>query len=135
MKKFASRMAIIASVAALPLLALAQGGGGGGAPAPNLTGLTNLALGIQTVISYLIPAAFALAVLAFFWGVARYIFSAGEEEAKAEGRRIMVGGIIAIFVIAAIWGIVQFIGSVIGINTTVKSQDVPTVTGQKGITP
>ena len=134
MKKFASRVAIIASSAsalALPIFAFAQGGGGG--TASNLTSLQDLATGVQNVVGILIPAAFALAVLAFFWGVARYIFSAGEEEAKAEGRRIMVGGLIGIFVIAAVWGIVIFIGAALGINTATKNQAIPTVTGKKGL--
>ena len=91
---------------AVPLLAAAQGIGD----------LETLAEDIASIIDILIPAAFGLALLAFFWGLAKYILSAGDEEAKEQGKRIMIGGVIAIFVAAAIWGIVEFLGGLIGVN-------------------
>ena len=58
----------------------------------------------------LIPLAFALCLLYFFWGVAKYIREgAGSEEAAKEGKRIMVWGIVGLFVAFSIWGIIKFI--------------------------
>lgn len=70
---------------------------------------TALIQGIRLMVGMLIPLAFALAVLAFFWGVAKYIFAAGQEDAIEEGRRIMIGGLIALFVIASVWGLVRWL--------------------------
>lgn len=135
MNKISFRKIVVtgASVVAFvsPALALAQTGGGGQG---NLGNIQNLASAVAGIISVLIPAAFALALLAFFWGVAKYIFSAGDEDAKATGQRIMVGGVIGIFVIAMIWGLVSFLGNALGISAT-GTQNVPTVTGQQGINP
>jgi hypothetical protein len=59
------------------------------------------------VSNYLIPIVFSLALLYFFWGVAKYIRSAGAE--KEEGRMIMVWGVVALFVMASVWGLVRFL--------------------------
>ena len=64
----------------------------------------------------LIPLAFSLCLLYFFWGVAQYIRSgAGGEKAAEEGRNRMVYGVIALFVVFSIWGIINFINSELSI--------------------
>ncbi len=76
--------------------------------------LLEAAQGIVTGI--LIPLAFALALLYFFWGVAKYINSgAGGEKAAEEGKRVMIWGIVALFIATSIWGIVNFIKSELGL--------------------
>lgn len=97
--------------------------------AQDLGNLQDLAEGLQDLINLLIPIAIGLAVLAFFWGVALFIFKAGDEDAKERGRRIMVGGIIGLFVILAIWGILAFIFDALGLKGNVGGniQDIPTI--------
>jgi len=73
------------------------------------------------VIKVLIPVAFGLAVLFFFFGIAKYIWSIGTD--KEKGKQIMVWGVVAIFVMTSIWGIVAFLGRSFGI----KSADAPTI--------
>ena len=76
--------------------------------------LINTAFGIVTTI--LIPLAFGLCVLYFFWGVVKYIQTgAASEEAAKEGRRIMTWGVIGIFVAFSVWGIIAFIQSELSI--------------------
>lgn len=62
---------------------------------------------IGNFISLLIPIVAALALLYFFWGLAKFILAAGNESAKAEGKQIMVWGIIALFVMMSVWGLVK----------------------------
>ena len=69
-----------------------------------------------------IPIAFALALLFFFWGVAQYIRKSGDE--KEEGKQVMVWGVVALFVISSIWGIVAFIRGELGVGD-VDNQNVP----------
>jgi len=71
---------------------------------------------MANVLKVLIPFVFGLGLLFFFWGVAIYVFQAGNEDAKKEAKRIMLGGIIALFVMSAIWGIVKFMADVVGIG-------------------
>ena len=62
------------------------------------------------------PIAFAAALLFFFWGLAQYVLAAGNEEGKVDGKTKMLWGIIALFVMASVWGIVGFIGDALGID-------------------
>ncbi len=80
-------------------------------------GLKGLIQSAYAIVSdILIPMAFAICLLYFFWGIAKYIgVSAGSEEAAKEGKRVMVWGVIALFVVSSIWGIISFIRSELGI--------------------
>lgn len=76
--------------------------------------LGELILEVSKVVKGLIPIAFALGLLFFFWGMAQYIFKAGDEKAKTEGRNRMVQGVIALFVMTMVWGLVYLLGSIVG---------------------
>jgi uncharacterized membrane-anchored protein len=83
-----------------------------------------LAQTIQTVlqntgdiVSLATPIAVAFALLFFFFGLARYILSSGDEEKKESGRSIMIWGIIALFVMVAVWGLVNLIADTFSIDT------------------
>ena len=65
--------------------------------------------------SVLIPLAFSLCLFYFFWGVAKYIKSAGNEKDTEQGKRIMIWGIVGLFVATSIWGIISFIQKELGI--------------------
>jgi Na+-driven multidrug efflux pump len=47
-----------------------------------------------------------LIVLVFFWGLANFIRNTGSEEGRANGKRLMLWGVIALFVVVAMWGLV-----------------------------
>ena len=111
------KVLVLSAVLLTPALALAQ----------DLSNLQRLATSFGEIVDTLIPVVFAIALLVFFWGLAKYILAAGSEEAKAEGRRIMIGGIIALFIMSAIWGIVTFIGEATGIDTDPQDVQAPGV--------
>lgn len=69
---------------------------------------------IEDTIAALFPIIFALALLAFMWGAAKFIFNAGSESGRQEGKKIMIWGIIGLFVLVSIWGIVRFIQNEVG---------------------
>ena len=71
----------------------------------------------QTIVTRLVPFAVGLAVLAFFWFLIKYIWQGGESsEAKAASVKGMGWSVLALFVMVSIWGIVGFLGSIIGVN-------------------
>ncbi len=119
MKSSISKLAVAAiAVSALaPSFAFAQ-----------LGNVENLVRAIGRLISLATPIVVGLALLAFFWGLVKYIFSAGEEDSKKEGIRLMIGGVIAIFVIVSLVGIIRFIGNALGVGQG-GSLDVPEVEG------
>lgn len=89
-------------------------------------GISGLISAAQTLINQLIPLTASLTLLAFFWGLAKYIFNAGNEEAQEQGKRVMVGGIVALFLIASIGGIVGFLVEAFGFESG-ASIDPPTI--------
>lgn len=91
-----------------------------------LGNITNIVTALGNIVNLLIPIAFAAALLFFFWGLAQYILSSGNEEAKEKGKQMMLWGILALFVMASIWGIVTFLGTALGITQS-GSITVPTV--------
>jgi hypothetical protein len=102
MKKF---LALITPVLLMvPVLALAQVPG-----APKTEAVTNYIGAFQGIINAAIPFLIAVAVLAILYGLAVYAFSAGDEGKQSDGRRIMVTGVIILFVMVAIWGFVNIL--------------------------
>lgn len=58
------------------------------------------------VVRAMVPVAVALLLLVFIWGVAQFILYADNEEKRSEAKHIFVWGIIALFVVLSIWGII-----------------------------
>lgn len=68
------------------------------------------------ILFVLLPFALTLSVLFFLWGLARFIYRAGDEREHENGRRIMVWGVIAIFVFVSIFGIMEVILQTFGLD-------------------
>lgn len=100
---------------------------GTGDGAVDFSFFTSLVTSVQTIVDLLIPLVVTLAVLFFFWGLAVFVLNAGDEEKRKEGRNIMVWGIIALFFIVAVWGIVRLLASIFGVDDAAGSVNVPTV--------
>jgi len=100
---------IFASVAlfALPLVAAAQ----------TPSNLTTLISFVGDTINRLIPVVIALAVLFFFWGLAKYILSSGKSH--KQGRQIMTAGLIGLFVMVSIWGLIRLMQNTLGVSGAV----------------
>lgn len=64
----------------------------------------------------IIPVIFALAFVAFIWGVLNYFFfSQGVEEKRAKGRQFVLWGILALVLMLSVWGVVNILLSTLGI--------------------
>jgi hypothetical protein len=100
------KVLIAAIASALPAFASAQ----------SLSGVQTLVVSISNIINLLIPIVFALAMLFFFWGLAQYILASGDSSKQEEGRNKMIWGIVALFVMSAVWGIVRWIGTSLGVT-------------------
>lgn len=71
--------------------------------------------GGKTLLSNIITLLFALAVVWFIWNVIRYSMSS-EEDGKEKARSQMINGLIAIAVMASIWGIVGLLRGAFGVS-------------------
>ena len=59
-----------------------------------------------------------LAFVFFFWGIAQFILNAADSKARADGRQKMIWGVIALFVLFSVYGLIRFIAANLGIDTT-----------------
>ena len=86
------------------------------------------------ILSALIPFLFGIALIGFLWGVAQFILQSDNEEKRREGRQIMMWGIIGLFVMVAVWGLVALIGGTFGIRF-LERPSAPQLQGTTGFTP
>ena len=83
---------------------------------------------LDRLFNLLIPIAGTLALLAFFWGLAITLFGVGgdkSDDAKKKGKDIMIYGIIAIFLIVGIFGIVKLLQTTFSIDTSARMSVPP----------
>ena len=93
-KRIAISSLAVAS-ALLPLLASAQT-------------LNETLLFVSTLLNGVIGLFITLAIVVFFWGLIKYLWSIDSENAQ-EGIKIMFWGIVAVFVMVSIWGIIKLL--------------------------
>lgn len=63
-----------------------------------------------------IPLLGAIAFLVFVWGVARFIKSAGNEKEIKDSKNLLIWGIVGLFVLVTIWGIISFLRGEFGFS-------------------
>jgi hypothetical protein len=57
-----------------------------------------------------------LALLAFLWGLARFIFLVGGDEKQVDnGKNLMKWGLVALFVMVSVWGIIAWFQKNLGL--------------------
>ncbi len=68
---------------------------------------------LNSLIGLLITAA----IVALFWGIVRYLFSQGSE-AKTDGLKVAMYGVVAIFLMVSIWGIIRLLQNTFKVTST-----------------
>jgi hypothetical protein len=118
MKKTALAGLYGALLLALPVVASAQA----------LQPVRNFVVALGGIIDILIPILIALALVVFFWGLIQYIRKSGE--GHAEGIKVMTAGLVALFIMVSVWGIINLAQNALGVNPggVVAVPQVPTVT-------
>ncbi len=75
------------------------------------------------IIGYATGILAGVALLVFFWGLVKYIVKADDEKAKEQGKNIMIWGVIALFVMFSVFGLVKFLQTTFG--TTGNNTIIP----------
>lgn len=73
--------------------------------------ITDIIFFMINLINQAVVLVVALALLFFFWGVAKFILNADNEEKRKEGKSVMMWGIIALFVMLFVWQIVNILAN------------------------
>lgn len=91
---------------AMPLAASAQ----------SLQPLANLIGAIARLVGALVPVLITLALVVFFFGLVRYLLKAGGADGTKNNRDLMIWGLVTLFVMVSVWGIVRLAQDALGIN-------------------
>ena len=76
-------------------------------------GIGGIMIWVRNILNAAVPLILSLAVVWFIWNVFRFAI-AGSEEDKTKAKTQMVWGIVAIFVMVSVWGLVAILTSTFG---------------------
>jgi hypothetical protein len=89
----------------------------------------DILLWIRCVISiYIIPLLFSLAFVFFIYGIIKYVI-ASDSKLKEEGKKFIWWGLLGLFVMVTVWGIVQLASNTLGLENTVPQLQQGVVCG------
>lgn len=96
------------------------------AQSPDLSYIEDALQALADLVAQLIPLVIAIGLLFFIWGLVQFIIASGDEDAKEVGKRRMVWGVFALFVMVSVWGLVQIVADMVGAEVG-GTIDIPTV--------
>ncbi len=111
-----------ALLAFAPVLALAQNA------TQTTTNIGGLVGDIKSILNSIIPLFFLVAIVYFFWGLVKFIMGAGDAKKVAEGKGIMIWGIVALVIMAALFGIINWLTNTVGISGANTVPTLPQIT-------
>ena len=114
----------VSLVGFFPLLALAE---------TQTVGLTDLITKFTTYLNMALPILISIAVIWFVWQVIMFTIS-NDEDKRKEAKSGIVWGVIGLFVIICMWGLVKFVETTLGIDegTQVVLPQFPTTDDNTG---
>jgi hypothetical protein len=85
----------------------------------------------QRMVSLAIPISIGILFIAFVVGLIMYVsgLRAGDATTKKSGSDVMIGGIIALFIVSSIWGIISLMQRFFGIDERQGAIQGPIIEG------
>ncbi len=77
---------------------------------------------IRSLLNAVIPVLIGVALIVFFWGLIQYIRKPEAEQ----GKKIMIAGLVGLFVMVSVWGIIRLMQNIAGTEDT-TALPAPTV--------
>ncbi|KKR37266.1 MAG: hypothetical protein UT97_C0012G0006 [Parcubacteria group bacterium GW2011_GWC2_40_31] len=73
---------------------------------------------VNAILSSIVPIIIAIAVIIFLIGVLKYVRAGEDEEERKKAKGLMIFGVIALFVMVSVWGLVNIIRGTLTLDTT-----------------
>ncbi|MBI5126471.1 MAG: hypothetical protein HZA80_01780 [Candidatus Taylorbacteria bacterium] len=70
---------------------------------------------LDNVVNPIVDLVFALATVIFIWGLYQYFISEADGAKRAEGAQHILWGVVGMFIMVSVWGIIRFVLSTIGV--------------------
>lgn len=88
--------------------------------------ITDIIVLVTNLAKTAVPILVALSLLYFFWGISSFILKSGEKDARKEGKERMVWGLVALFVIVSVAGLLTIVQNTLFPSLhTLPSNSVP----------
>ncbi|MSU55254.1 MAG: hypothetical protein EXS46_01790 [Candidatus Taylorbacteria bacterium] len=91
------------------------------------SGLGGLIVAVNRIVNYIVPFLVGLAVLVVIYGVFGFISNAADEEARASAKQFIIWGIIGIFIMLSVWGLVTILEGTLVLTKDASGIKTPTV--------
>ena len=118
LKRFFQLFTRTTALASIPFLAVAQG--------PDATQVNSILKNVLSLLTVVVQITILCAFIAFGWGVIKLITAGGDAKRLGDAKKIVAWGVVGIFILASLFGIITFIQTYIGI-TAGGSIKVPTL--------
>ena len=82
----------------------------------------------KVVVNPLIIFIFALALVIFIYGVAQYLLNPESEEVRKQSKSHMIWGVVGMFIMVSVFGIMRIILNTIGEDKKIKIQNTGEIT-------
>ena len=115
MKTSLKKVGVAAAMFLLPAVAFAQ---------YSVTNSSTLFDAVRSILNAVIPIIIALAVVYILWGIVQSFITASEDDRK-KGHVKILYGIIALFIMISIWGLVNILVNTTGLNNQVPTNQIP----------
>ena len=96
---------------ALPIIVSAAGAG----TAVDI--VTPIADNVLKLVRVLVLIVFVLAIVAFGWGIVKFIFAGGDPTKIGEAKSFLLWGVIGMAVMASLFGLITFLQQYFGVNS------------------
>ena len=120
--KTVSRFAFTAVAATMPFMAFAA--------AQDI--VTPIANNVLNLVKVLVTIVFVLAVVAFGWGIVKFIFAGGDPSGIAKAKAFLLWGVIGMAVMASLFGLVGFLQTYFGVEAGGLNIVPPQIRNQSG---
>ncbi len=93
------------------------------------SGLGGTALLFNGVLAWAVPTLIACAVVYFLYGVLQYVIMGDDEEKKEKAKSTILYGIVGIFVMVSVYGLVRLVQSTFGVGINDAAITPPNLSG------
>ncbi len=69
------------------------------------------------ILNPIIVFMFVVALLVFFWGLVQFIYNAGSDSGRDTGKQHIIWGIVGMFIMVAVYGIIGLILNTFGLSS------------------
>jgi len=71
---------------------------------------------LPNVLNSVVFLIIGLAILAFLWGIVKYMLSGDDQKQREESKQFMLWGIVGLAVMVSVWGLVSLLGGMFGLQ-------------------